>query len=466
MALKTACLWAAGAVIAFHLAYAFSNLGFCILGYLFCLLQLTRVSPGRWSFYLGLGVGLLTVAPQLTCFWVIFQGGAVALWIVLAFWIALFVAVARLSRIHLGVVPAAFLAPLIWTGLEYFRSELYYLRFSWLNAGYVLPQTSFLPLCHWLGMYGAGFLFMSIASLVSNLRPRRGALMALRLGILIIVALFFQAFRASEHPASAQSREAIVAGAQLEFPSEPEALLALDKLIQLEPKAELLVLSEYTFLGPVPEAIRKWCRSHHRYLIVGGEKPAANSAYYNTAFVIGPEGDTVFQQGKSVPIQFFKDGLPTRSQQLWNSPWGRIGICICYDLSYTRVTDRLIRLGAQALIVPTMDVADWGRHQHALHARVAPVRAAEYAVPIFRVASSGVSQLIDKFGHVSASAGFPGPGAILGGPFSLAEPGSLPLDRWLSPFSTGVTGVLMVWFLVQAWLLRRRPAMVSRMADL
>ena len=62
-----------------------------------------------------------------------------------------------------------------------------------------------------------------------------------------------------------------------------------------------------------------------------------------------------------------------------------IGICICYDLSYRRVTDPLIRMGAQALIVPTMDVADWGRRQHELHARVAPVRAAEYGVPIFRL---------------------------------------------------------------------------------
>jgi apolipoprotein N-acyltransferase len=54
-----------------------------------------------------------------------------------------------------------------------------------------------------------------------------------------------------------------------------------------------------------------------------------------------------------------------------------IGICICYDLSYSRVTDRLLRLGAQALIVPTMDLIDWGRRQHELHARVAPMRAAE-----------------------------------------------------------------------------------------
>jgi predicted amidohydrolase len=115
----------------------------------------------------------------------------------------------------------------------------------------------------------------------------------------------------------------------------------------------------------------------------------AKTIIYNTAFVIGTNGELVFRQGKSVPIQFFKDGLPAPDQKLWESPWGPLGLCVCYDLSYTRVTDKLARLGAKAIIVPTMDVADWGLRQHELHARVAPVRAAEYGIPIFRLASSG-----------------------------------------------------------------------------
>src|SRR4029077_6618928 len=116
------------------------------------------------------------------------------------------------------------------------------------------------------------------------------------------------------------------------------------------------------------------------------------------------------RQVKAVPIQFFKDGLPATEQKLWDSPWGKLGICVCYDLSYSRVTDNLIRLGAQALIVPTMDVVDWGEGQHELHARVAPVRAAEYGLPIFRLASSGISQAVDRTGNVLAKAPCPGDG--------------------------------------------------------
>ncbi len=166
----------------------------------------------------------------------------------------------------------------------------------------------------------------------------------------------------------------------------------------------------------MPDRIKAWCRkSSSATWSISAKDPAPNSDYYDTAFVVGPTGEIIFKQGKKVPIQFFKDGLPAPSQQLWDSPWGRIGICICYDLSYTRVTDELVRLGAQAIIVPTMDVETWGRHQHELHTRVALVRAAEYGIPIFRVASSGISQLVDASGQTVASAPMPGDGAMLAG---------------------------------------------------
>src|SRR3982750_4568610 len=73
--------WAMGAVVCFHLAYSSPVLCWCILGYLFCLLQLARMPTGRQAFYFGLGVGFLTAAPQLSCFWVIFGPAAAALWL-------------------------------------------------------------------------------------------------------------------------------------------------------------------------------------------------------------------------------------------------------------------------------------------------------------------------------------------------------------------------------------------------
>ncbi len=59
--------------------------------------------------------------------------------------------------------------------------------------------------------------------------------------------------------------------------------------------------------------------------MVGGKDPVGTNNYYNTAFVVGTNGEIVFKQVKSVPIQFFRDGLPAPEQKVWNSPWGKIG---------------------------------------------------------------------------------------------------------------------------------------------
>ena len=441
---KAALAWGAGAAACFHLAYASASLCWFMLGYLFCLLQLTRLPTKRQAFYFGLAVGFFTAAPQLTCFWVIFGPAALALWFVLALWVALFVTITRLCLTRFQPRLLLLLVPLVWTGLEYFRSELYYLRFSWLNIGYSFSGSEFMHVLHATGMYGIGFLLTMVASALWLLRPKLAVTLAACVvvgGIAGEVILDNMVHSGSGGPFQ---HEVEVAGIQMEFPSPDAVVPALDKLLAAYPQAQLLVLSEYTFDDVVPQKVLDWCREHSRYLVVGGKDPAPNSNFYDTAFVIGPDGQLVFRQVKSVPIQFFKDGLPALEQRVWDSPWGKIGICVCYDLSYTRVTDGLVRMGAQAIVVPTMDVIDWGLHQHQLHARVAPIRAAEYGIPIFRLASSGISQLVNARGTVQAKADVPGQQAMVHGYLRPKSAGSRPLDRWLAPACTMGTIILMV----------------------
>ena len=188
-------------------------------------------------------------------------------------------------------------------------------------------------------------------------------------------------------------------------------------------------------------------------------KIASENDYYDTAFVIGPEGKILFTQAKCVPIQVMHDGLPATQQRVWDSPWGKIGICICYDLSYRRVTDALIRQEAQLLIVPSMDAAGWGKQEHELHALVAPVRAAEYQVPIFRVCTSGISQYVAAGGAVEASAPFPGQGAVLASEVLFAgtrfsPPASIPVDQYLAP-AAAIADAAAAAFVLVARMFRR-----------
>ena len=418
--LITACC----AVAAFHLAHEVTSCAPLIAIFFVGLLRLARQASARATVYLGLAVGLCAYGPQLAFFWSIFHQAAIVLWLVLGSWLVLFLLLQRFALRRIGPVWGVLCAPPLWTGLEYFRSELYFLRFSWLNAGYLLPT-----LGRWTGTYGVGLLLMLCAALASLAWTRR----AWRLPALAVIVATVCLGTITTGESTTASRLA-VAGVQLEEASDPAILHALDQLYAEHADTSLFVLSEYSFQSPVPTEIRSWCAAHKRWLIAGGKQfvDAKRVAYRNTAFVIGPDGNEVFAQGKSRPIQFFDDGLPADQQAVWDSPWGKIGLCICYDLSYTQVTDGLIRRGAQIIIVPTMDVTEWGAREHALHARVAPARAAEYGVPIFRLCSSGISQAVQRDGLVVASAPFSGQGNVLAAILSLPPGGGrLPIDRFM-----------------------------------
>ena len=61
----------------------------------------------------------------------------------------------------------------------------------------------------------------------------------------------------------------------------------------------------------------------------------------------------------------------------------------------------------QALLISHHGPANMGAHQHWLSARLAATRAAEYGVPVVRLASSGISQFPDAPGRVLASGSMP-----------------------------------------------------------
>jgi apolipoprotein N-acyltransferase len=438
------------AVAAFQLAYQVPSLAFLMGVFAYSLIALAGVRSTRVAFYLGLAVGLAIFVPQLWFFIGIFKAAVVGIWLVAAVWTALFLLMARVCVQNVPRTTALLAMPILWTGMEYFRSELYYLRFSWVNIGYAFSHA---PAMMGWGVYGVGFGVMLLAAIVQAFRPRVRPIAGAVALVLLAAAMHLP--RNVPSPAGALP---YVVGVQLERPTVREVVASLDHALARYPQADLMVLSEYTFGGPPPPAVTAWCAAHDKYLIAGGIRDADSSsgAFYNTAYVVGPDGRIAFTQGKSVPIQFFTDGLPAASQRVWDSPWGRIGLCVCYDLSYSRVTDELIRQGAGAIIVPTMDLISWGEHEHVLHALVGPTRAAEYGVPVVRVCSSGISQIISPRGEVIATAPFPGQNLIVAGLLQIERDGGhLPIDRTLAPACTAITGALAVGWIALG-LIRRR----------
>ena len=429
-----ALLLAVVAVASICLAYEYEAAGGASVIYLACLWWLAYVKSSRVAFYLGLAIGFAIASIHLQFMHGLFGPAAIGLWAIFGIWIGFFL---LLARIVVGRWPryGALWLPVIWLGLEYYRSELYYLRFAWVTPGFALSHPDWVK-CTALGTYGFSFAVLSLIVILQTFERVRFSVVAICL--LLALLPVSQGTRPADGP--------FIVGIQLEGASDHEVLDSLEQSVRERPDLEVVVLSEYAFDGEIPANVRNWCSEHQKYLVAGGKDLLdAGGQFIDTVFVVSPAGEVVFQQGKVVPVQFFNDGQPAREQKLWDSPWGKIGIAICYDLSYSRVIDRLVEAGAQALIIPTMDAEDWGEPEHRLHARVAPVRAREYGIPIFRLASSGISQLVDSRGRVVVSAPFPGQGQRLAGRLALRNAGRLPIDRHLAMPAVVAVGGLLIY---------------------
>lgn len=429
------------------------------------LCTMVRLKTARRAFYAGIAAALAVYVPQLWFLTGIFQLVAIPLWICLAVWTGLFCGTLHVLHRKWGPVPALLTAPVLWLGLEQIRCEIWALKFTWLTPGYALPADRMGWLFQSLGVYGSGALLVLAGASLVLLKKPRFAVLALSLALPALLL-------PGSHQAKA-SGEIRVTGIQLELDSPNTEMVrdSLDAARTQYPDTSLFVLPELTFPGTIPKDITDWCRKHGKYLIAGGReypKGLFNNkglrAYYNTAWVIGPEGTVVHRQAKATPIQFFDDGMPAATQQLWDSPWGRIGICICYDQNYAGVTDPLAAQGMQALIIPTMDVLRWGVYQHKLSARLASTRAVEYGVPVVRVASSGVSLMLDARGHALATGSVPGQGEILSAVLPLSSAPRKPWDRLPARLAVIPACFLVVLALALSFVDERRRVHAAKLA--
>ena len=326
---RQAGLLAVIGVVCFHIAYTPAQSGLlavAIVGYVICLVQLARLLTTRQCFYTALAVGFACFAPQLECFWHIFGAGAIALWLVLALWIALFVGLTHLALIKLGTKRAVFLVPFLWTGLEYFRSELYYLKFSWLNPGYAFG--TFQP----FGVFAAGFCVAAFAAvwLLPWKIAFRMTLSDLIIYIIllgILAALLLPSFAI---PYGRRIRPSpLIAGVQLEFPTEREVAQSLNKIIAQQPEIKLLrfkdttnvdlvVLPEYTLDGEPTEALKNWCKTNRKFLIVGGKDFSPGTNYYNTASSSARMAKLFSNRPKACRSSSSRTACPRRSRSCGN----------------------------------------------------------------------------------------------------------------------------------------------------
>jgi predicted amidohydrolase len=213
--------------------------------------------------------------------------------------------------------------------------------------------------------------------------------------------------------AAGQNRELTLSAARLAFERGAQ-LVVLPELIvpgYVADRERLAKLAE-PLDGP---STRAWAAlaAQQDGWIAGGFCERDGDRLYNTAVVVGPDG-VVLHYRKLHPFREEKHafepgdlGLPVA--QL---PFGKVGICVCYDLRFVEVARLLALRGAELICVPTawvtgFDRVRWDANGLAPQAHGAQLQANLNQVFIACASQAGVvgeleflgsSLLVDPFG--------------------------------------------------------------------
>lgn len=131
--------------------------------------------------------------------------------------------------------------------------------------------------------------------------------------------------------------------------------------------------------GPILESCRALAREHNVHLVLGGfhERSVIPEKAYNTCVHLAPSGEILARYRK---IHLFDvdldDGtrlcesdrtLPGENAVVTPTPFGLLGLSVCYDVRFPDLYQRLVALGARVLTVPSAFTSSTGRdHWHVL----------------------------------------------------------------------------------------------------
>jgi apolipoprotein N-acyltransferase len=151
---------------------------------------------------------------------------------------------------------------------------------------------------------------------------------------------------------------------------------------------------------------RQLAAETNAYLNLGYFVEVTDRLWRNETTVLSPDGQFLGIYGKDHPVTFAGESSPTRgTYPVYNTPLGRIGTIICYDLDFTDTARRITRNGAQLILVPSHD---WPQiaTKHYTHL---VFRAIENRVAMAKADNSGNdSVIIDSYGRILAAAITPG----------------------------------------------------------
>ncbi len=380
---------------------------------LFALLQ--DMTPRRAG-YIGQAFGTVLAAIALRWIWGMFGPAALSLWALIGGFFAVTCSVATRLHDRLPSMPFPLLLAVVWTGIEYFRSEPMALSFGWLGLGYPLIDSP-LParIAAVFGSYGISFLVVTGCAYAAT--GQRLRLIALRLIPLLLFLFPFRTSTPTPDPAQAFQVRLVQADA------EDDANLFRLSQSPASPAPQLIVWPELSlYSDPRPNSkLWKPGRDPHEkgwrqlrdlplnsrcYFLFGAKDQSdakGDADFRNTAFLLDPHAAIIGKHVKNHTVHFIKDGLAGTDANVFPTPFGSFGVGICFDMDYPDVARRLVNNGAESLIVPSNNPLNWGPVQHIQHEQIFQMRAAECGRWLATTDVAGNTFLVAPTGQIARS---------------------------------------------------------------
>lgn len=426
---------------------------------LFLALRSVKASHGL---YLGLLHGAIFYGATMSWMMNVFKGSEtmiVPLVLILALFTVFFARGYALACSHFRegrrIWMIAVFGAVWWVAVEFFRCEIFTLKWPWMTPGVGLGPMWISPL---IGVYGISFVLILGSALVCHSGRSRMAG-----GVILLILLVSAIFPRSTPPIV----DPIVVMAVQSEVTDLENYLELTQ--EHDKAVDLIIWPEYGIPRDVrrdPRAMGKLVdlvRNRNAVIVVGTQTHFEDDQWFNTALTLNGDGE-LGDHYKNHTVHFFDDGTAGKDARSVVTSIGKVGTPICFDCDYEDVIRRMTADGAEFFAVPSMDAQHWSAREHDQHGELFRHRAAENGRWIAVSSTSGVTQIIDPYGNRTGELPLMDDGVLVGEIGKVSAQTFYTRVGWLFPWLMMVAGAcwVVVMFFQFVFLHRRQATEVEQ----
>lgn len=114
--------------------------------------------------------------------------------------------------------------------------------------------------------------------------------------------------------------------------------------------------------GLIWQTLSQSARENRVYLVGGSIPELSDGHIYNTSFVFSPSGEQIARHRKVHLFDINVEGgqrfmesdilSPGEEFTVFDTPFGRFGLCICFDIRFPALAQQMTDAGAQCILVP------------------------------------------------------------------------------------------------------------------